>query len=1163
MSDGLEWIILGVGAGVAVAVLAGIALQRLCCPGCTRVSIFPEDEEGPPARLPSLPAPAVLPASGELPLGSEVTVVPPPGCSCYVRCGPESRAHTMPFQLWRPGLPLALTTRGRWVVQAFSSANGSEDSPITTVMLEATTVQPPLGPVRFSHASGAHPAGFELALWHDTADAVLYTIGEPGRTADPYQCPPAEVYSCPIPIPPPGMRGPVEVRAVAAGSPAPATVQVFSVVGDRQLPCPGLCFVDTTGGPLGPGQVEGEGPLARPPRACAAFTCPVPGAAVHYGVRMPGDSEQLLCRIFTAPVVLPAGGCVVEAIAVKHGWQDSDRVRWVLASAPSTTIPSPTTTPPTLACPVFDPPPGRYPAPLTVRVSVGPPARHVRVTTDDTDPRQAAAQNAAAEVTLFDGPEERQVVRAVAEGPGGRMSAENRGEYRQITGPVPWPRPPRIFPRERDHVVHTDAPFCVRLQADAGLTIDVLIAFLAADHHGQRRDPELVRGKSSGDRVPVCQLGVIVVTATTGGAAEEAGPAEMGDSILSGLVEPGFERTRRSVARREYSLRPPCPQITRDTPRPERPVTVRFACPTPAWWQGPRWRVLVTTDGSPPRIGAGTARLLPAEGPSLRLPGGRPTLVRAVTVHFHRAEDCPAADREHAATDLGDLSAAVVLSDIAENYTDSPGPSPRPVEVLQPTPPPTFSPPGELHRGVLTVRIHSRLPGSVMRWKPSWEADDLPAGGGRVYSPDTPPVFTSADMGPHGSVTLHAVAHALGMAPSAVTAKTYRVLPLPPPVSSREPALRAAVAGALLVLAISPRPPKKPRRRPPPVPRLSCHAAELSVVILARAAGDEVRYTLDGSDPSGGRRLPRGAAVAIPSEGITDLRACAVRGGSCSETVRRVFVEGLVSSAHAAPDLGRAPPQRGGLGRQPEPPAMIAHARAVVIVAVCDDPGGVVRYSLDGAAPAPDSQRFPSAGLCVPVSRARRGVVLRVASFGPGGETAGEAQHQFDFREGGVPQGVDGPEAPPPQRGAAPPAAPPPEHGHARQSPWSSALVCGDGSSSTSASVKIRSSADDEDLDGGSRRQHSAQGSPPRAPPQPAVDGGAALASDRLAAESAAADALARPANRSRGDRFAEGLRAARRASEARAAAAIRADREARRDASGGGNGCQQPPPAP
>eukprot|EP00756_Hemistasia_phaeocysticola_P063325 Hpha_TRINITY_DN6799_c0_g1::TRINITY_DN6799_c0_g1_i1::g.110854::m.110854 len=907
MAD-LTWVLLGVGGGFLFLVLLGVLLWSLCFTDKLRVSIeSAEDPEQPPALQPLHP-PAVLPNGGKMTVGSSVTLVPPPGCKCYVRLGPvEGGLDAVPYELWSGG-PIFIPQVGRWILQAFSTATGAADSVPTTAMYEVAPDEPPPSAVQFSHPGGEYPEDFCLTLWQADAHPVLYTIGRPGQVPDPYASPPAFVYSRPLLIS--GMEGAVEVKALPAGSPAPPQVMVYRVT--KQLEPPVLTFMLPDGE-----EVEAGADVQDLHHNWKAAFRAVAGATVLYSLvrarKKAKGGQQGPCCTFSQPLEVAAGRWVLEALCTRHGWRDSELHKWELD--------------------VAKPPP--------------PPPR----------------------------------------------SASTSVVKRRFEPPVP-PKPTpgaicaELLPHTRVHTVGVD-PFCVYARVNDRANcggMDVFIEPPSAPSETVHVSPNAAATR--GVEIELFHLGRLLVRAEP----RPADPTAMHKLIAAEL---------------EYDLRPPPPRLVREKKRKKQAGGVRCTCSTPGWWSGPRWEVLVTLDGSTPYIGNPAAQLLP-HGSLVTPQEGEPVL--AVTAHTPY-EDAP--PEEIVISLPAELSEAASSSTtVAERTPRRPTPrrSTDPVPAPR-APPPRFSPKGRRHACErLPVRLHSTLAEGLVeiRWKRSYEGDDLQEGGGQLYLSSDPPVFTPADMGPMRTLTLKAVARApsLGLGVSEEVAATYEIVRPPrPAVSAASEA--AAAAGILVILAGTHRPDP-----PPPPPRLTCHAADMSVCMIAEG---EAWYTFNGGDPrpgagQGEEVLRAGAAVRIPHEGTTVLRARTIvreEGGrvvGMSPAVQRVFAEGLVPAAHTpAPDPAPLPLAAPFGSPAPGPPVFVAHARAVVVVAICDAVRATVRYTFDGTRVGPASAVLPLGGLQVPVSATRRNVELRIAAH-VGRAWSTEVVHLFEYREGAAPQ---------------------------------------------------------------------------------------------------------------------------------------------------------------
>jgi len=342
-------------------------------------------------------------------------------------------------------------------------------------------------------------------------------------------------------------------------------------------------------------------------------------------------------------------------------------------------------------------------------------------------------------------------------------------------------------------------------------------------------------------------------------------------------------------------------------------------------------------------------------------------------------------------------------------------------------PSPRFSPNGGRHvceRLPVRIIVDSSLAKGLVeiRWKRNYEGDDLQQGGGQLYVPSDPPVFTPADMGPTRTLTLLAVATApsLGMRASEEVSVTFEIVRPPRSVVLAAPpaAVAAAVVAVYRAIYI---PDSTPDHEPtaPPTPTFTCHATAMSVCIVTEA---EAWYTINGGDPRPGEdeaaMLRRGQLLPIPSEGTTVLRARAVvrgEGGRVegwSDVVQRVFVEGVVGGSVLPRDMEMEAKLALPFGSPPpDPPMFVAHARAVVLVGTCDDPLATLRYTTDGTEVGPTSRVMPLGGLSVPTSHARRGVELRMAAH-RGEAWSGEVVHPFGYGQGDSLRGTQ-PEAHP------------------------------------------------------------------------------------------------------------------------------------------------------
>eukprot|EP00755_Sulcionema_specki_P034420 Sspe_Gene.102841::Locus_78675_Transcript_1_1_Confidence_1.000_Length_508::g.102841::m.102841 len=113
----------------------------------------PQVEEAKPLVCPTLPPPAILPASGTFPPGCEITIVPPPNAGAYVRCALKPRVRATPFVPW-DGSTATLTIPGWHVIQAFSHQHNCTDSAVVTAMIEVKPDTPPTTEIFFSHSAG-------------------------------------------------------------------------------------------------------------------------------------------------------------------------------------------------------------------------------------------------------------------------------------------------------------------------------------------------------------------------------------------------------------------------------------------------------------------------------------------------------------------------------------------------------------------------------------------------------------------------------------------------------------------------------------------------------------------------------------------------------------------------------------------------------------------------------------------------------------------------------------------------------------------------------------------------------------------------------------------------------------------------------------------------
>jgi hypothetical protein len=130
-----------------------------------------------------------------------------------------------------------------------------------------------------------------------------------------------------------------------------------------------------------------------------------------------------------------------------------------------------------------------------------------------------------------------------------------------------------------------------------------------------------------------------------------------------------------------------------------------------------------------------------------------------------------------------------------------------------------------------------------------------------------------------------------------------------------------------------------------------------SVTLASLTAGAEIRYTLDGSTPGTASLLATGA-IELP--GSVTLQAVALRDGWIASPV----FSAAYTLAVAAPSLA---PQPG------------TYTEAVTIAATLADPAAVVRYTLDGTAPADSSPAWPADGLLLD-----RGATLQAVAFRAG-----------------------------------------------------------------------------------------------------------------------------------------------------------------------------------
>eukprot|EP01060_Flectonema_neradi_P014047 TRINITY_DN2076_c1_g1_i1.p1 TRINITY_DN2076_c1_g1~~TRINITY_DN2076_c1_g1_i1.p1 ORF type:complete len:1116 (+),score=144.68 TRINITY_DN2076_c1_g1_i1:38-3385(+) len=975
MAGAAFWGALG-GAIAFVLILLLLVCRKLG--RSAKVNIVDEKPEDN-IKLGRLAPPSIVPNGGKHAAGTPVIIIPSERAGVYARIGRPTEVQNEKFtnydgQTICLGQPNPVTTIrdgdeklwrvGTFIIQAFSYAPGRQDSEITSTLIEVT---PPTGEVFFSHPAGSYDEGFDLTLFHPDTTNILFTYSESGPAGNPWEC--GIPYTKLIPI-----TTTCEIRAAAQGSRTPAAAKRFVI--PELLPPPEIFVASES--------CAGQSTIVYPGDQITFGS--IYGANLLYSMRRCGVNDpqsvstQPSCTYSSALVATP-GTWEIIVLSQKKDWKDSNESFARVLCAPEMPRVDPSTvsgTEPHVVRLLCNGSSDYYPANVIILY-------HVLVNGESVEGASEPYSNCC-ELTLPGG-----IYELSATCYDRDTELRSRELIKTITVHDKIVKkkklqPCTIHPNGGEHTLGEDPLSIVVNSGDGGGDLSCEVQIRQLDSNNMKT----ISGQI-GEEIPIPFLGRLKVTAVTilpDGTRSAPTFASFNARPPPPKLSPKSGEFTSSSALKVYLYKPAISPLLDIS-------NVNLAYEITKWHGGTSETSTINNnpDATPIPIGATGRYQITA---TLEVDGVlSPEVSGWYTVHVDPlSAPVPVFKPNRKYHSVGDhISVSLSTVDpLARIFWSTDGEEfnlyKDPIEVTESTTFKAYSTvegvknseivtqdyefsaasPGGTRRPLLPPEIYpkkrslaGRTSAEIILSQPSVSFQEdaiirysLAGGPEMVFDPENVIVIKPSDADSEGDIQITAYIEVPGVGLSGSAKKVYSF--------AHEPAKERYIANE---------PVKKPV--------VTVHAHQLLVELrppegIKHSEDIQTLYTVDGSFPltqEGGstRILQPGKTIEIPRHGCTELRCLCVDKQNRlppSRVVTKTFSEGIGYLPVAMPDHVNVVVSEDSSELQP--PALVAHARVVVLIATCSTADSVIRYSFGGKEVTSDSSIFPSQGLQIVTS---------------------------------------------------------------------------------------------------------------------------------------------------------------------------------------------------